>query len=38
MTLSLLTLSLVKRMASNDNNGKRRLEEEAKTSAVRKRL
>jgi hypothetical protein len=37
ITLSLLTLSLLKRMASNDNNGKRKLEE-AETSAARKRL
>jgi hypothetical protein len=38
LTLSLPTLSLVKRMASNDNNGKCKLEEEAETSAARKRL
>jgi hypothetical protein len=37
ITLSLPTLSLVKRMASNDNNNKRKLEE-AEISVVRKRL
>jgi hypothetical protein len=37
ITLSLLTLSLVKTMASNDNNSKCKLEE-AETSAARKRL
>jgi hypothetical protein len=37
ITLSLMTLSLVKRMASSDNNDKHELEE-AETSAVRKRL
>jgi hypothetical protein len=32
-----MTLSLLQRMASNDNN-KRKLEEEAESSTVRKRL
>jgi hypothetical protein len=38
ITLSLTTLSVIKRMASNDNNGKRKMEEEDETSVVRKRL
>jgi hypothetical protein len=38
ITLSLSKLSLLQRMASNDNNGKHRLEEEAESSTVRKRL
>jgi hypothetical protein len=38
ITLSLTTLSVIKRMASNDNNGKRKMEEEAETSVVRERL
>jgi hypothetical protein len=37
ITLSLSKLSLLQRIASNDN-GKRKLEEEAKSSTVRKRL
>jgi hypothetical protein len=37
ITLSLSKLSLLQRMASNDN-GKRKLEEEAESSMARKRL
>jgi hypothetical protein len=38
ITLSLSKLSLLQRMTSNDNNGKRKMEEEAESSMVRKRL
>jgi hypothetical protein len=38
LTPSLSTLSLVKRMASNDYNGKHKLEVEAETSTARERL
>jgi hypothetical protein len=38
ITLSLSKLSLLQRMASNDNNGKRKLKEEAESSTARKRL
>jgi hypothetical protein len=39
ITLSLSKLSLLQRMASNDNNNsKRKLEEEAESTTVRKRL
>jgi hypothetical protein len=38
ITVSLPTLSLIKRIASNDNNGKHKLEEETETLAARKRL
>jgi hypothetical protein len=38
ITLSLSKLSLLKRVTSNDNNGKHMLEEEAESSMVRKRL
>jgi hypothetical protein len=38
ITLSLSKLSLLLRMASNDNNGKCKLEEEAESSMMRKRL
>jgi hypothetical protein len=37
-SLSLSKLSLLQRMASNDNNGKRKLEEEAESLTARKRL
>jgi hypothetical protein len=38
ITLSLSKLSLLQRMASNDNNGKCKLEEEAESPTARKRL
>jgi hypothetical protein len=38
ITLSLSKLSLLQRMASNDNNGKRKLEEEVESLMVRKSL
>jgi hypothetical protein len=38
ITLSLSKLSFLQKMASNDNNGKRKLEEEVESSMVRKRL
>jgi hypothetical protein len=38
ITLSLSKLSLLQRMASNDNNSKHKLEEEAESSTARKRL
>jgi hypothetical protein len=38
ITLSLSKLSLLQRMTSNDNNDKHKLEEEAESSTVRKRL
>jgi hypothetical protein len=38
ITLSLSKLSVLQRMASNDNNGKRKLEEEDESSTARKRL
>jgi hypothetical protein len=38
ITLSLSKLSLLQRMAYNDNNGKHKLEEEVKSSTTMKRL
>jgi hypothetical protein len=38
ITISLSKLHLLQRMASNDNNGKYKLEEEAEYSIARKRL
>jgi hypothetical protein len=38
ITLSLSKLSLLQRMASNDNNGNHKLEKEAESSMARKRL
>jgi hypothetical protein len=38
ITLSLSKLSLLQRMTSNENKGKRKLEEEAESSTARKRL
>jgi hypothetical protein len=38
ITLSLSKLSLLQRMASNDNNSKHKLEEEVESSTARKRL
>ncbi len=38
ITLSLSKLSLLQRMASNDNNGKSKIDEEVESSVVKKKL